>query len=132
MNEHSYNLLKQCAKDCYATDSRLERAIGEIQNGSMKSRVLQSLEVADRLRRDIEQSLEHQCADACPIAKTENKEIGEDAALAKELCRNEYSQILSLGQALCRFPEAEQSAKETAYKLIAAKEQMVYHLREYL
>lgn len=132
MNEHSYNLLKQCVKDCYATDSRLERAIGDIRNSAMKARLLQSLEVADRLRRDIEADLEKECQDACPVSKPQKEEISEDNALAKELCQTEYSKILSLGHALGQFSEADQSAKETALKLIAAKEQMVYHLREYL
>ena len=129
MNKDSFELLGACSEQLGRSNGVLHRAIGTISDTILKERMQQSLEVGDRLQQDILQTLEQ----GRVLSVGESfQNVSADASLADHLTNKCYADILELGKVLSRYPQADETAKMTVHKLIAAKEQMVYALRPYL
>ena len=114
MNQDSYKLLGACAEIVeHPTD---------VCDPKLKDELKTCLEVNEHLQKEISAFLKEGKAEDLSAENT-------DAELLTRKC---YDSIVKMGKALARYPKADVEAKDTVRKLIAAKEQMVYHLRPYL
>ncbi len=116
MNEDSYKLLGLCA-------AAVEEPVPAICDGAMKNELKTCLEVNEHLQKELDGVL------AEGGHKVSEEPTGTEAEVLTRRC---YESIIKMGKALARHPEAEESAKDTVRRMIAAKEQLVYHLRPYL
>ncbi len=117
MNEDSYKLLGICAE-------AVEKDHLLVQDSTLKEQLKTCFDVAEHLQHEI-----NLCLDQGDCPQTDPLEEGTDAEILTRRC---YDSIVKMSKALARYPQADESAKTAVRKLIAAKEQMVYHLRPYL
>ncbi len=115
MNAESYKLLGALADAAGDRPMLSDRMTGE---------VAACIAVNEQLEREICQQLEKCGGEGCTPLET-----GTDAELLTRRC---YDSIVKMSRALARYPNADEQTKVTARKLIAAREQLVYHLRPYL